>query len=107
MPDREKSLLCHGSGWYKNGTRYGEILRYLWPIKSAAHYHCRLREILILWQTGESGSGLSPAIILGMTERGMVMQKSMECNKKNVNNSKIIAALSYLGVLVAVPFFYG
>lgn len=36
---------------------------------------------------------------------GMLMQKSMECNKKNVGDSRITAALAYLGVLVVVLFF--
>ena len=35
----------------------------------------------------------------------MIMQKSMECHKKNVENNKITAVLAYLGVLVVVPFF--
>lgn len=33
------------------------------------------------------------------------MQKSVECNKKNVVNSRITAALAYLGILAVVLFF--
>lgn len=35
----------------------------------------------------------------------MIMQKSVECHKKNTEDNKITAALAYLGVLVVVPFF--
>lgn len=38
-------------------------------------------------------------------EKGRVMQKNLECNRKSADNSKITAVLAYLGILVLVPFF--
>ena len=32
------------------------------------------------------------------------MRKNEECNKRDVGNSRIIAVLAYLGILVVVPF---
>ena len=32
------------------------------------------------------------------------MWKNVECNKRDVGNSRMIAVLAYLGILVVVPF---
>lgn len=64
-----------------------------------------IMKILILWQTGGKRRQAFPCDCYRADGEGMLMQKSVECNKKNVVNSRITAALAYLGILAVVLFF--